>query len=177
MRIRSYCRFFFLVLLALVLLSIAKAQNNLVTVWSFRAGNPSSISRECSSEAQEFLRLAQPFPLPKNWHFVVVCDDFTWKRFIRQSDQYRDGVEVYGSTNLRGSITYIRGWALTHVDLTAGAPSPARIMAHELAHVILGTPDDREAEKQATAWLRASNLPVYPIREAPQQISGLHTEE
>jgi len=154
------------VLPVLLFLSIAHAQDNRVTIWTFR-GHDAAISSECSNQAREFLRLAQAFPLPHDWHFILVCDDFTWRRFVRETGQYRAGVEVYGSTNLLGRITYIRGWALTHVDLTSGAPSPARIMAHELAHVILGTPDDREAEAQAIAWLRDSDLPVYPIREAP----------
>ncbi len=175
MRIRLNSRFLSIFPLALLTLSIAEAQNNLVTIWSSQFRNAGPISRECLDQTQEFLRLARPFPYPRNWRFVVVCDEFTWKRFIRQSDQYRAGVEVYGSTNLRGKITYIRGWALTHVDLTSGAPSPARILAHELAHVILGTADDRKAEKQAIAWLEDSNLPVYPIREAPQQ-GGTLTE-
>jgi len=166
MRTSLHSRLFSGALPLLLFLSLAHAQDNRLTIWTFR-GHDTAISSECSNQAQEFLRLTQAFPLPHDWHFILVCDDFTWQRFVRESGQYRAGVEVYGSTNLRGRITYIRGWALTHVDLTSGAPSPARIMAHELAHVILGTPDDHKAEAQAIAWLRNSALPVYPIREAP----------
>jgi hypothetical protein len=175
MRIQLDCRLFSIVSFVLLSLSLAKAQNNLVTLWSFQTHEATTISRECSSQAQEFLRLAQSFPRPSNWRFVVVCDDFTWRQFIRRSGQFRPGVETYGSTNLSHKTTYIRGWALTHVDLTSGAPSPARIMAHELAHAILRTEDDRKAEEQAIAWLKNAKLPVHPIREAPQQISEVRT--
>ena len=172
MRISLFCRLSSIALFGLLPISIAKAQSNLVSIWSFQTHNAGPVSRECSSQAQEFLRLARSFPRPSNWQFIVVCDDFTWTQFIHRSGQYRPGVETYGSTNLSQKTTYIRGWALTHVDLPSGAPSPARIMAHELAHVILGTPDDRKADQQAIAWLKNANLPVHPIREAPQQMGG-----
>ena len=163
-RIFSLTAIFFM---SFALNQAVKAQNNRVSVESLSTHGTTGMTPECKAEATTFMSLAGRFPMTSNWHYVIICDEFTWKEFLRTHGQDQPGVQVYGVTYLQSKLTFIRGWALTHVDLTSGAPTPERIVAHEIGHVILNTNDDGAADRLATQWLKAANFPVYAIREAP----------
>ncbi len=145
----------------------AGAQNNRITVSSMFTKDGGAMTAECRSEAMAFMAIAKNYPQPSNWHFIIICDEPSWQDWIQKSGQYRQGVEVYGTTYLKDRVTYIRGPKLIHPDDTSGVPSPARIVAHELAHVILNTMDDDKAESQAVIWMRQASAPVNVIAEAP----------
>jgi len=148
--------------------TVSFAQNNRVTVVSSTTSANGTIRPECQDEAGLFIALTSKFPQPSNWHFVIVCDDPSWDEFVRKSGQYKPGVIVYGTTYVQSRVTYISGWRLLHPDTFSGAPTPARIVAHEIAHVVLKTEDDTKAEAQAAIWMRNADFTVSTINEAPK---------
>lgn len=164
---RHYTRRLAVITFFCVVPYLATTQNNRISFWSAGNSENGTISMECAQQARIFMNSAQYFPEPSNWRFVIVCDEFTWNRFTRESGQFQPRVQVYAATNLDRRTTFIRGWHLTHVDLTMGAPTPERVVAHELAHIILNTLDDDLADRQAIAWLEAADLPVLPFFEKP----------
>jgi len=126
------------------------AQNQFSFVSDFvKASQPAS--PECLAESTLFMKLPSTYPHPASgWSFVVVCDDPTWQHVMRKIGMADDLGEHYGETDIKDNLTLIRGTKLTHADL--GVP-PERIVAHELAHVMLCSIDETQVDRQAFAWM------------------------
>jgi hypothetical protein len=89
---------------------------------------------ECLEEADVFARSLVPYPRPDAWHWVLLCDEAGWRRFLRLSGRDEQAA-IYASTDLEGRTTYLRGAKLLYpYDLQA---HPNDIIAHELAHIRL----------------------------------------
>jgi hypothetical protein len=126
------------------------AQNHFSFVSDFaKAGRPAPA--ECVAEGAYFMKLLAAYPHPASgWHFVVVCDDTTWQHVMRKIGMDDDLREHYGETDIKDNLTLIRGAKLTHADM--GVP-PERIVAHELAHVMLRSIDEAKVDRQTFAWM------------------------
>ena len=140
-----------LVSLLLVFAAPVFAQNTLAPVTDFgKKGAP--VSADCQQEMSVFVKLASVYPHPKSgWKFYIVCDESTWKEFMQQSFFSTDGMEHYGETDIDKGVTMIRGWKLIHPDLGV---TPDHIVAHELAHIMLHSRDERKVDAQAYMWIQ-----------------------
>jgi hypothetical protein len=103
----------------------------------------------CREEAQVFARNLVQYPRPLAWHWVLLCDEAGWHRFLRLTAR-AEGEPIYASTDLIARTTYLRGFKLLYpYDLQA---EPAAILAHELAHIQLDSPEEEDAKEQARRW-------------------------
>ena len=91
------------------------------------------------------------YPHPSTgWSFVVVCDEESWKHLMQRTFLDKKLGEHYGETDIDKGITLIRGYKLLNPD--AGA-SPEHIIAHELAHIMLHSRDEKKVDRQAEMWV------------------------
>ncbi|MDR3734606.1 MAG: hypothetical protein P4L10_03615 [Acidobacteriaceae bacterium] len=131
------------------------AQNTVSVATDFSKPGQTA-SDTCKAEVQAFMRMATVYPHPATgWHFVIVCDESTWKIFLQKAGLNNEPGEHYGETDIDKNITVIRGWRLIHPDTLV---SPEHIVAHELAHIILHSRDEVEVDKQAQAWMEQEKL-------------------
>jgi len=111
------------------------------------AGEP--VPSECLEEAHIFAMSLVRYPRPDTWHWVLICDEAGWRRFLRLSGR-SEGAAIYASTDLGGRTTYIRGAKLLYpYDLHV---SPDGIVAHELAHILLRTESEARVNDLVRAW-------------------------
>ena len=106
---------------------------------------------QCREEAHTFAWSLVRYPRPAAWHWVLVCDEAGWRRFLRLSGR-EEQAAIYASTDLAGRITYIRGAKLLYpFDLQA---EPDDIIAHELAHIQLESSSESRADgpRETVAW-------------------------
>jgi hypothetical protein len=116
------------------------------------AGEP--VPEACREEAHAFAASLVRYPRPGAWHWVLVCDEAGWRRFLRLSGR-AEGAAIYASTDLEGRTTYLRGAKLLYpYDLEA---SPEGIVAHELAHIWLRSEDEARAEELVRLWRGRAN--------------------
>jgi len=105
------------------------------------AGEP--VPEDCGRQAHVFAESLVRYPRPNSWHWVLVCDEAGWERFLRLSGRW-EGDPIYASTDLAGRATYLRGAKLlTYEDFGVELDN---VMRHELAHIRLNSTDEAEAE-------------------------------
>lgn len=110
-------------------------------------GDP--VPSRCREEAHAFARSLVRYPRPDSWHWVLICDEAGWRRFLRLSGRGEHDA-IYASTDLSGRTTYLRGAKLLYpYDLHA---EPDDIIAHELAHIRLQTSSEMRADSLARLW-------------------------
>jgi hypothetical protein len=110
----------------------------------------------CREQAHAFAESLVRYPRPRSWHWVLVCDEAGWRRFLRLSGREEQD-DIYASTDLETRTSYLRGAKLLQpgdfgIELND-------IVAHELAHIQLHGGDESEAESLARDWERRSNGP------------------
>jgi hypothetical protein len=113
-------------------------------------GHRLSVPVSCQTQADLLLQTLQRYPHPANWHWILLCDDAAWNHLLVHIDRSRDS--VYAVTDLEGRTTCVRGTTLLRPDQPQA--SPEHVVAHELAHIMLRTPDEDRAEQLARHWLR-----------------------
>jgi hypothetical protein len=114
-------------------------------------GDP--VPGECREEAHAFAMTLVRYPRPASWHWVLICDEAGWRRFLRLSGR-GDREGIYASTDLAERTTYLRGVKLLYpYDLYA---EPDDIIAHELAHIWLDSSNESSADSLARRWRGAS---------------------
>lgn len=107
------------------------------------------VPEECHQEAYAFARSLVRYPRPASWHWVLICDEPGWSRFLRSSGRV-EGEAIYASTDLTARTTYIRGAKLLEpYDLQADSD---KVIAHELAHIWLGSRNEAKAGSLAGRW-------------------------
>src|SRR5580698_7351533 len=132
------------VVMATFALSIsAMSQNKLSFAGGLiKLGDPPT--KECLNEIHAFTKLAILFlHPPTGWDFVIVCDEVSWLDVTRRIFPYQDLREHYGETDIDKSITLIRGYRLLNADRNASAEL---IVAHELAHIMLRSRDEKKVD-------------------------------
>lgn len=113
------------------------------------------VPSECRQEAHAFALALVRYARPDSWHWVLVCDEAGWRRFLRLSGR-DEGAAIYASTDLDASTTYIRGSKLLYpYDLDA---DPDDIIAHELAHISLQTGSEARADALVRLWQGRAKL-------------------
>ena len=159
----SLRRFFTLIFLFTLVGAIHAQKLQAFSTMSIFANNKPT-SKECQEERQTLISLVGEFPSPDSWTFFVVCDDATWHYdFANIATDGRNSAiptsQLYGVTVLDKHITYIRGEKLLHTvryNYERGAdPTPAVIVAHELAHIYLNSTDEDKVEALAVRWVHA----------------------
>jgi len=135
----------------LFMLSLSAFAQNKVSVNSLflKPGKP--IPADCQEAAQVFVHFASMYPHPKTgWSFVIVCDENSWTAAMQRMGLTGDGMEHYGETDIDHNITLFRGWKLIHPDMEV---TPEHIVAHELAHIMLHSRDERLVDQTAMKWI------------------------
>ena len=108
---------------------------------------------DCRGEAAILARSLARFPPPGSWHWVLVCDEAGWRRFLALSGRPgRD--EIVASTDLAARTTYLRGARLTRPGSFQAQPDD--VISHELAHIELDSPEEQETAALAGRWKRAA---------------------
>jgi hypothetical protein len=140
------------------------AKSDLRMVSSFVApGGP--IPEECLREAELVERALSGLPRPERWHWVLLCDEAGWQRFLRLSGR-ADQNWIYASTDLDGKTTYLRGSKMLYSEEFRAAPE--EIIAHELAHIRLGSGDELRAGRLGRVWEQALKS-KRPTRDGPRR--------
>ncbi len=126
----------------------ADDRSDIRIVSSFVApGEP--VPENCRQQARAFAESLVRYPRPASWHWVLVCDEAGWSRFLRISG--RGGQDsIYASTDLAARTTYLRG-AKVSAASDFGVEMD-RVVAHELAHIRLNSDDESKAEALASLW-------------------------
>jgi hypothetical protein len=107
------------------------------------------VPEECRQEAKIFASTLVRYPRPASWHWVLLCDEPGWRRFLRLSGRDEQAA-IYASTDLNGSSTYIRGAKLLiPYDLDVDSDD---VIAHELAHIWLRSASEPAADRLAQIW-------------------------
>jgi hypothetical protein len=126
------------------------------------AGEP--VPPSCREQAHLFAASLVRLPRPLSWHWVLVCDESGWRRFLRVSGR-GENEPIYASTDLEDRTTYLRGDKL--VGRGDFGAEMDRVVAHELAHIRLNGGDEAEAECLAQDWLRSARL-LPRAKSAPE---------
>jgi hypothetical protein len=107
------------------------------------------VPNECREEAHIFAGSLVRYPRPGSWHWVLICDEAGWRRFLRLSGR-DEAAAIYASTDLTRRTTYIRGAKLLYPsDLNPGSDD---VIAHELAHIRLQTESESRADDLVRVW-------------------------
>jgi hypothetical protein len=140
----------------------APADGSDLRIVSSFVGPGEPVPEECHEEAHNFAQSLVRYPRPLLWHWILVCDDAGWQRFLRLSGR-AEGVEIYASTDLLGRTSYVRGSKLLNpCELQV---NPDVILAHELAHIWLKTADETRVRDLVRSWQRAVEMePNRPKR-------------
>jgi hypothetical protein len=127
--------------------SLPKAVINVVT--AFPHGR-ASIPETCQSQADLLWQTIQRYPHPENWRWILLCDEPAWQRVLTHVDRASEDT-VYALTSLDARTTCFRGSTLLRPDRVEAQPD--HVVAHELAHIALHTPDEDRVERLARQWL------------------------
>jgi hypothetical protein len=130
----------------------AGIDNSDVRIVSSFVASGEPVPSECREEAHRFAESLVHYPRPASWHWVLLCDEAGWRRFLRLSGR-PEGEAIYASTDLEARTTYLRGAKLFNLsDFGAAADE---VVAHELAHIRLSSSDEAAAEGLAHGWQRS----------------------
>ena len=143
-----------------MLVATGHAQNT-ISVASTLVPAGSAVPGACRDQVAVLQRVLSLFPRPDQWHWVVVCDDTAWRRFLLNSVTANadmkgipaaEGGTIYASTDIDAHLTCVRGTTLLQPDSPLAQAKD--VIAHELAHILLNTRDESRADRQAALWLR-----------------------
>jgi hypothetical protein len=121
------------------------------------------VPENCRQQAHVFAESLVRYPRPAAWHWVLVCDEAGWRRFLRLSGRGEQD-SIYASTDLAGRATYLRGAKL--FSASGFGVGLNHVVAHELAHIWLNTEDESKADELARAWSRNPDEPGRDANEA-----------
>lgn len=107
----------------------------------------------CNATLQAVRTTAASLHAPDGWHFVVVCGAEGWKQYAAFSPRGEDAVaDAAADTDLGEGTTYLREDRLH----TAQPHSLQRVVAHEVAAILLKTDDETAIQTQVATWERTS---------------------
>jgi hypothetical protein len=115
----------------------------------------------CDATLQAVRSAATALHAPDGWHFVVVCGEDGWKQYTAFSVRGEDTLsEAAADTDLQDHTTYLREASL-HTTQPHGLQ---RVVAHEVAGILLGTTDENAIEAQVASWERNSQTQEALLR-------------
>ena len=110
---------------------------------------------DCSATMQAVRFAAASMHAPNDWHFVVVCGEEGWKNYAAFSTHSEAVLEdAAADTDREQHTTYFREDRLH----TPQAHGLRRVVAHEVASILLKTDDENAIEAQLAAWERDSHI-------------------
>jgi hypothetical protein len=118
------------------------------------------VPAECMDAAKIIQPMLSEFGAPKQWTWIVVCDEASWRQVEVKTGQTNVDGTIFGLSNLDGHVTFIRGWAILHPFNPRPEYQPRHTIAHELGHILLHTPDEDKAEKKARELLKGQLVAV-----------------
>jgi hypothetical protein len=124
--------------------SVADASDVRIVSSFVAPGRP--VPAECRDEAHVFAGSLVRYPRPVSWHWVLICDEAGWRRFLRLSGR-REDEAIYASADLESRTTYLRGPKLLYPGDFGVRPD--EIVAHELTHIWLNSSDELAARRLA----------------------------
>ena len=110
---------------------------------------------ECSATTEAVRSAAASMHAPQGWHFVVVCGEEGWKSYAAFSSHSEATLEsASADTNLDEQTTFFREDRLH----TPQAHGLQRVVAHEIASIVLKTDDENAIQTQMASWERAGQV-------------------
>lgn len=104
----------------------------------------------CSAKLQAVKLTAVALHAPADWHFVVVCGDEGWKSYTAYSLEGSPALrDASADTHLQERETFLRGDRLNVENLR----SLRRVVAHEVAGIVLHSTDEVAIDRQMELWL------------------------
>ena len=106
---------------------------------------------DCSATMQAVRYAAASLHAPDDWHFVVVCGEEGWKNYAAFSSRSEAALEdASADTDREEHTTYFREDRLH----TPQAHGLRRVVAHEIASIVLKTDDENAIQTQLATWER-----------------------
>ncbi len=104
----------------------------------------------CSAKLQAVKAAAASLHAPDNWHFVVVCGEQGWKSYAAYAqDSQTNLLDAAADTNLEQHETFLREDRLDIINMR----SLQRVVAHEVAGIVLGSKDESAINHQMNLWI------------------------
>ena len=121
----------------------------------------------CSGKLAAVRNAALRYNAPADWHFVMVCGEEGWKAYAPFSNRTATELaRTSADTDLTGRSTYFREERLKDAGVTGASE---RIVAREMAAIVLGTNDETAIEARLDLWMRpdvAGSKPEAPVLRA-----------
>ena len=115
----------------------------------------------CSATVQAVRTAASAMHAPDGWHFVVVCGEEGWKSYTAFSTRGEETLEnASADTDLDQQTTYFREDRLH----TPQAHGLQRVVAHEVASILLKTDDESAIQTQLATWERQNTVQEASLR-------------
>ena len=115
----------------------------------------------CYATLNAVRNTASALHAPDGWHFVVVCGEDGWKQYAAFSERGEDAVQdASADTDVEEHVTFFREERLH-------APQPhalQRVVAHEIAAILLKTEDENAIQTQMATWERQSQTQQAALR-------------
>ena len=109
----------------------------------------------CAATMQAVRASATAMHAPDDWHFVVVCGEEGWKQYAAFSPRDPEVIQdAAADTDLDQHVTYLREERL-HAPQ---AHSLQRVVAHEVASILLKTNDEDAIQTKMASWERSSQV-------------------
>lgn len=146
MKLKSVCQ-------VAALLTLAMGAQARAQMFAYSAHKITPASCTGMSELQ---MLVSEYPHPAAWKYADVCDESSWRQVVREfAPVASDPDTVYGITLPSSHITFFRGTRIAKAR--PDEPTPDHIVAHELAHIYLNSPDDSVVDALAKEWMAKRN--------------------
>jgi hypothetical protein len=107
------------------------------------------VSTDCIDAAKIIQPLLTEFGAPKQWTWIVICDEAAWRQVEQRTGQTNLEGQILALSNLDSHVTFVRGYAVLHPFSRRPEFQPRHTIAHELGHILLHTADENKAEKKA----------------------------
>ncbi len=115
----------------------------------------------CSATMQAVRNVASTMHAPEGWHFVVVCGEAGWKSYTAFSTRGEAALEsASADTNRVEQTTYFREDRLHSTE----AHGLRRVVAHEVASILLKTDDENAIQAQMVSLEAAGQVQQALLR-------------
>lgn len=114
---------------------------------------------DCVQAEAVLIPLLVKFNAPRDWTWIVVCDEAAWGRVEQHAELHRQNQQlglILGASFLPDRLTYVRGYYLLHQLNPFDVPE--HIIAHELGHIMLNTSNEDKADKKASELMKSVAL-------------------
>jgi hypothetical protein len=105
----------------------------------------------CMAKLNQVRVASAKFQTPQDWHFVVVCNEPSWKEYAAFSKRTSEELEeMSADTDLDRRTTFFRGDRLTGAE---EGGKMQRIVAYEIAGIVLKTTEKGAIQNLLARWI------------------------